>query len=621
MKNDVTRTFDILDWCEMNFPREDSLGGKANGEWYTYSTSEYKEKSHQFALGMLALGLKVGDKVATVTTNRPEWNFADMGLAMAGLVHVPIYPTIGDEEYRYILDHAEAKYLIVGDQKLFEKLSPIAKEISAIKDIYAFEEIAGCKHFREILELGKSSEASLGDELEKIKNSVGPDDLATIIYTSGTTGVPKGVMLTQGNLVSNFVTHSKMHHLGKGHRVISFLPLCHVYERSVNYHFQYKGMGIYYVGNLGQIVNAIKEIKPHMFNSVPRLLERVYDGFVSKGKELKGFKRVVYFWALNLTRHFEYNKKYGVFLKFRIKLADKLVYSKWREALGNNIVYIVSGGAALQPRIARVLGMAGMYNLEGYGLTETSPVIAVNNPILGEMKIGTVGPVLENVQVKIAEDGEILCKGPSVMKGYYKEPGLTAEVIDEEGWFHTGDIGYLDEGKYLKITDRKKEMFKMSGGKYIAPQMIENKLKESFFIEQAMVIGENEKFASALVSPNFEYLHDWCSQHKIHFHDNEDLIQQKEVFMQYLKEVAAINKSLGQHEEIKRFRLVSEEWSAQSGELSPTLKLKRNFVKKKYQHIIDEIYSTAKQDNGNFIKFPKVKLRFDMDELLKRLKF
>ena len=622
MAKDVKRTFDILDLCERNYPREDALGGKANGKWYTYSTSEYREKSHQFAMGMLALGLQQGDKVATVTTNRPEWNFADMGLAMAGMVHVPIYPTIGEEEYRYILEHAEVRYVIVGDKKLFEKINPVAQEIPSVRAVYAFEDFDGCKHFREIMETGKEREEEWAQKLEQIKDSVSPEDLATIIYTSGTTGVPKGVMLTQENLVSNFTTHAKMHDLGKDHRAISFLPLCHVYERSVNYHFQYKGMGIYYVGNLGQIVAAIKEIKPHMFNSVPRLLERVYDGFVSKGKELTGIKKVIYFWALSLTRHFEYHKKYKFFVRMQIRLAEKLVYSKWREALGNNIVYIVSGGAALQPRIARVLGMAGMLTLEGYGLTETSPVIAVNNPALREMKVGTVGPVLDGVEVKIAGDGEILCKGPSVMKGYYKAPELTAEVIDEDGWFHTGDIGVLEEGKYLKITDRKKEMFKMSGGKYIAPQMIENKLKESFFIEQAMVIGENEKFASALISPNFDYLHDWCSQHRIHFRDNEELVQQKEVISQIFKEVAAINKTLGQHEEIKRFRLVCEEWTPQTGELSPTLKLKRNVVSKKYQHIIDEIYASKLNNGGNGLKFPRVKvnLRFDVNELLKKLK-
>jgi long-chain acyl-CoA synthetase len=401
-------------------------------------------------------------------------------------------------------------------------------------------------------------------------------------------------MLSQRNLVSNFTSHVKMHHLGYEHRVISFLPLCHVYERSVNYHFQFKGMGIYYVGNLGQIVSAIKEIKPHMFNSVPRLLEKVYNGFVTKGKELTGIKKSLYFWAMDLTRHFEYNKKYSPLMKLKIKIADKLIYSKWRAALGGNIVYAVSGGAALQPRIARVLGMAGMLNLEGYGLTETSPVIAVNNPATGQMKIGTVGPVLEGFSVKIAEDGEILCKGPGVMMGYFKAPELTAEVIDGEGWFHTGDIGTFEDGIYLKITDRKKEMFKLSGGKYIAPQMIENKLKASNLIEQAMVIGANEKFASALISPDFVLLHDWCSENHIHFNNNEELIQKPEVIAQIQKEVSLINKTLGLHEEIKRFRLVADEWTPASGELSPTLKLRRNVVAERYKDIIEEIYSVQK---------------------------
>ncbi|QGY48053.1 AMP-binding protein [Maribellus comscasis] len=590
----VTRTFDILERYLEEFPREDAIGGKKDGKWYTYSTAEYNEKSHQFAMGLIALGLKKGDKIATVTTNRPEWNIADMGMAMLGVIHVPVYPTIGEDEYKYILEHSEAQIVIVGDKKLFEKINPLANRIAAVDKVFTFEEVEGAKNYQEILELGKARKDKLSDSLQEIKKTVLPDDLATLIYTSGTTGVPKGVMLTQNNLVSNFVAHSKMHHLGKDHRVISFLPLCHVYERSVNYHFQYKGMGVYYVGNLSQIISALKEIKPHMFNSVPRLLEKVYDGFVSKGKELTGIKKAIYFWALRLAKHFEFNKKYDPWLTLKIKLADKLVYSKWREALGGNIVYVVSGGAALQPRIARVLGMAGMQNLEGYGLTETSPVIAVNNPALGEMKVGTVGPILEGYEVKIAEDGEILCKGPGVMKGYYKAPELTAEVIDEAGWFHTGDIGILDEGKYLKITDRKKEIFKLSGGKYIAPQMIENKLKASNLIEQVMVIGANEKFASALISPNFPLLHEWCSDNKILFENNKELIQNPEVIDKIQKEVQQINKQLGSHEQISRIRLVCEEWTPASGELSPTLKLRRNMVAVKYQHLIEEIYSVGR---------------------------
>lgn len=594
MATKVTRTFDLLQHILTELPRPDALGGKNNKDWYVYSTEQYVEKSHQLSMGLMALGLQKGDKVATVTTNRPEWNFADMAMAMTGIIHVPIYPTIGDEEYSYILEHAEIKLLMVGDKKLYEKLSPLAARLPQIQNLYSFDEIDGVANIEELMRLGESRKAEFSEPLEQLKREIGPEDLVTIIYTSGTTGTPKGVMLTHNNLVSNFLEYVKMHHLGKDHHVISFLPLCHVYERSVNYHFQYMGMGIYYVSNLGQIVAAIREIKPYMFNSVPRLLERVYDGFVSKGNELVGIKKMIYFWALSLTRHFEYNKKYGFFLGLKIKLADMLIYSKWRDALGGNIVYIVSGGAALQPRIARVFGMAGITNLEGYGLTETSPVIAVNNPVTKAIKIGTVGAVLDNVQLKFAEDGEILCKGPGVMKGYYKAPELTAEVIDKEGWFHTGDIGVLEDGKLLKITDRKKEMFKLSAGKYIAPQMIENKLKASDFIEQVMVIGEGEKFASALISPNFVYLHDWCSQRKIHFQDNEALIQQSEVMVQIQKEVVAINKTLGEHEEIKRFRLVGEEWTPQTGELSPTLKLKRNFIAAKYKALIDEIYAVSK---------------------------
>jgi long-chain acyl-CoA synthetase len=599
MTVEVTRTFDILERYIHEFPRKDALGGKKDGNWYTYSTEEYYKKSHQFALGVLALGFKKGDKIATVTSNRPEWNFADMGMAMTGVVHVPMYPNIGEDEYKYILEHSEVRMLIVGDKRLYETLAPIVKSIAGIEAVYSFEELENVKNFSEILELGESKRGELEAQLDKFKKSIQPEDFATLIYTSGTTGVPKGVMLSQKNLVSNFVAHSKMHHLGKDHRVISFLPLCHVYERSVNYHFQYKGMGVYYVGNLSQIVTAIKEIKPHMFNSVPRLLEKVYDGFVAKGKELSGIKKSLYFWALRLTRHFEYNKKYGSFLKLKIKIADKLIYSKWREALGGNIVYVVSGGAALQPRIARVLGMAGMYNLEGYGLTETSPVIAVNNPATGEMKIGTVGPVLEGFEVKIAGDGEILCKGPGVMMGYYKSPELTAEVIDENGWFHTGDIGVLEDGKYLKITDRKKEIFKLSGGKYIAPQMIENRLKTSNLIEQVMVIGENEKFASALISPNFPLLHDWCAEHKIHYENNKELIKIPEVIDKIRKEVNHINKTLGAHEQINRIKLVCDEWTPATGELSPTLKLRRNTVAVKYQQLIKEIYANGNSTSKN----------------------
>nr|WP_321484860.1 long-chain fatty acid--CoA ligase [uncultured Draconibacterium sp.] len=593
MGQTVTRTFDILERILKEFPREDAIAGKKEGKWYTYSTNEYYKKSHHLATGLMALGLKRGDRVATVTTNRAEWNIADMGMAMAGIIHVPIYPTLGDDEYKYILKHAEVKIILAGDKKLFQSMCPLASASDGVDAVYTFEEVDGAKNFQQILDLGEEKNDEFADQLEAVKKDIKPEDLATIIYTSGTTGVPKGVMLSHKNLVSNFTEHAKLHNLGIEHKALSFLPLCHVYERSVNYHFQYRGMGVYYVGNLSQIVSSIKEVKPHMFNSVPRLLEKVYDGFVAKGKELTGIKKKLYFWALNLTHHFEYNKKFGPLMRLKISVADKLIYSKWREALGGNITYIVSGGAALQPRIGRVFGMAKLTTLEGYGLTETSPVIAVNNPTTKEMMVGTVGPILEGYDVKFASDGEILCKGPGIMKGYYKAPELTDEVIDKNGWFHTGDIGMLVDNKYLKITDRKKEIFKLSGGKYIAPQMIENKLKTSELIEQVMVIGANEKFASAIISPCFPILHDWAGEHKLHYENNEELIQLPEVIQKMQKEVMKVNKTLGSHEQISRIRLVCEEWTPTSGELSPTLKLRRNAVAVKYKHLIDDIYAVG----------------------------
>nr|WP_320023398.1 long-chain fatty acid--CoA ligase [uncultured Draconibacterium sp.] len=593
MGQTVTRTFDILERILKEFPREDAIAGKKEGKWYTYSTSEYYKKSHHLATGLMALGLKRGDRVATVTTNRAEWNIADMGMGMAGIIHVPIYPTLGDDEYKYILKHAEVKIILAGDKKLFQSMCPLASMSDGVDAVYTFEEVDGAKNFQQILDLGEEKKDEFADQLEAVKKDIKPEDLATIIYTSGTTGVPKGVMLSHKNLVSNFTEHAKLHNLGIEHKALSFLPLCHVYERSVNYHFQDRGMGVYYVGNLSQIVSSIKEVKPHMFNSVPRLLEKVYDGFVAKGKELTGIKKKLYFWALNLTHHFEYNKKFGPLMRLKISVADKLIYSKWREALGGNITYIVSGGAALQPRIGRVFGMAKLTTLEGYGLTETSPVIAVNNPTTKEMMVGTVGPILEGYDVKFASDGEILCKGPGIMKGYYKAPELTDEVIDKNGWFHTGDIGVLVDNKYLKITDRKKEIFKLSGGKYIAPQMIENKLKTSELIEQVMVIGANEKFASAIISPCFPILHDWAGEHKLHYENNEELIQLPEVIQKMQKEVMKVNKTLGSHEQISRIRLVCEEWTPTSGELSPTLKLRRNAVAVKYKHLIDDIYAVG----------------------------
>lgn len=618
--HEVKRNFDLLLRYEALYANKtDALGGKDSEGWYTYSTLDYINFTNKISLGLLSLGLKKGDKVATVTVNRPEWNFFDLAIAQIGAVHVPIYPTISIEDYEYILEHCEAKYVIIGDRKLYEKIGPLIGKISTLIDVYSFDIIKDVKNWKELVDAGEKYTQK--EELENIKASILETDLATIIYTSGTTGIPKGVMLSHLNLVSNFIQHSKNHNLGEESRAISFLPLCHVYERSMNYHFQYKGMSIYYVGNLGLIMPALKELKPHMFNTVPRLLERIYDGIINKGKELKGIKKMIFFWAVNLGDQFEYNKKISWFFKQKWKLADKLIYSKWRAVMGGNVQIIVSGGAALQPRIAKVLGIANIQTLEGYGLTETSPVIAVSNPVLKQIKTGTVGPFLPGVDVKIADDGEIICKGPNIMMGYYKEPELTKNVIDDDGYFHTGDIGTLIDGKYLKITDRKKEIFKLSGGKYIAPQMIENKLKESFFIDQVMVIGENEKFASAIIVPDFVHITKWLEQKGVKTLGRAEMIKMPEVKTALQNEVNKVNKILGQVEEIKRFRLVVDEWSPETGEMSPTLKLKRNVLSQRYSRIIESIYATSNTPNsksGNKIRIPKINL--SLSELINKLR-
>lgn len=617
----VKRTFDLLNLYASHYAgKKIALGGKNTSGWYTYTATEYIENTNNISLGLLELGLKKGDKVATVTVNRPEWNFIDLGLAQAGMVHVPIYPTISISDYKYILQHCEAKYVFVGDQKLYEKIEPLVTEIDTLEGIFSFEDIQGVRSWKQLADEGK--ESSMQHQLSKIKESITEDELATIIYTSGTTGLPKGVMLSHRNLVSNFTQHSQNHHLGQESIALSFLPLCHVYERSMNYHFQFKGMSIYYVGNLAQILPALKEVKPDMFNTVPRLLERIYDGLINKGKELKGIKKTIFFWAVSLGDKFDYGKKFSWFYHQKRKIADKLIYTKWREALGGNIKIIVSGGAALQPRIGKVLGVAHIMTLEGYGLTETSPVIAVSNPVKNEIRIGTVGPVLPGVDVKIADDGEITCKGSNVMMGYYKDSERTKQVIDEEGYFHTGDIGVLIEGKYLKITDRKKEIFKLSGGKYIAPQMIENKLKESFFIEQAMVVGENEKFASAIIVPAFSYIKDWLKQKGLQYNKSKsELIQLSEVKAAIRKDVNEINKTLGEFEAVKRYRLINEEWSPETGEMSPTLKLKRNVLTERYNTLIDEIYSSQKQETKGTIRRVRIpRINLSLAELINKLR-
>lgn len=594
---EIRRTFDIIDLNCEKYPRKDMYGGKLDNEWVTWSTGQVREYVDLVSYGLMAMGYRKGDKVATISANKPEWNIVDMGLAQAGIIHVPIYPTISTDEYDYILQHSEVRAIIVGNKSIYSKVKPVAGKIQTLKDIFSFDPVEGVRPYSEIIEKGRENADVFREELRKIRDGIDPGEMVTIIYTSGTTGNSKGVMLSHRNLVSNAVTTSKAHHLGYGHRAVSFLPLCHVYERMVNYHFQYKGISIYYVENMGTISEAVKEVKPHIFNTVPRLLEKIYDNIISKGRNLSWLKRSIFFWAVRLGLKFRLNEN-SSFYNFRLGIARRLIFSKWQEALGGEVQVMVSGGAALQSRLEKIFWAAGLPVIQGYGLTETSPVIAVNPFRVSELGFGTVGPVIDGVEVKIADDGEILCRGINVMMGYYKAPELTAEVIDEEGWFHTGDIGVFEKGKFLRITDRKKEMFKLSAGKYIAPQVIENKLKESFFIEQAMVIGENEKFASALISPNFGFLHDWCSKHRIQFRDNRELIELPEVVEQFSREVREVNKSLGEYEQIKRFRLVTEEWTPQTGELSPTLKLRRNLIASKYSEIISEIYFGGEREGG-----------------------
>jgi long-chain acyl-CoA synthetase len=586
----MKRLFDILKKQEEELRLTDALAAKENGEWRKYSSDEFYEKASLISYGLLVMGLKRDDKVAIVSNNRPEWNIVDMGMQQIGLIDVPIYPTLSDTEYRFILNDCDAKMIFVSDENLFKKISGIKSAVTSLTEIYSFDKIAGAKHWSEVLSTGeKNKNETL---LQQCKDSIKTDDVVTLIYTSGTTGNPKGVMLTHANLLSNVLACEDLPPVAKGAVALSFLPLCHVYERMLTYLYMYLGVRIYYAESMEKIVDNLKEVHPDVFSTVPRLLEKVYDRILAKGKELKGIKRALFFWALNLGLRYELHGENGWWYETQLKLANKLIFSKWREALGGNVKAIVSGGAALQPRLARVFWSAKIVVLEGYGLTETSPVIAVNNTMKkNAVQFGTVGPVIPGVQVKFADDGEILCKGPNVMKGYFNRPDLTAEVIDKDGWFHTGDIGLLEENRFLKITDRKKEIFKTSGGKYIAPQAIENKFKESLFIEQLMVIGENQKFASALIVPAFAHLKLWCEEKGIPWSTNEVMIRNPEVIARLKKEVEEYNLNFGQTEQIKRFELVSKEWTPDSGDLTPTLKLKRKIIAERNKVLIEKIYS------------------------------
>lgn len=581
---DIKRLFDIPRYQMEKYPQEICLAGKENGKWKTYSTEEYLKQSNLISHALRKLGVGSQDKIAIVSNNRPEWNIIDMGTLQIGAVDVPVYATITEEDYKFIFNDAEVKYCFVSDQDLFNKVNAIKNQVPSLIEIYSFDNLPGVKHWSELLELGKDGN---DDELTKIQEGITEDDLATLIYTSGTTGLPKGVMLCHRNLVENVKGSYPRLPVNDVSQGLSFLPLCHVYERMITYLYQYSGVSLYYAESIETIKDNIVEIKPHVFTAVPRLLEKVYDGIIKGGTEGGGLKASIFKWAIGLTDTFEYGKHPS----FQRKLAEKLVYSKIRAKLGGNIQAIASGGAALQPRLARFYHAIGMPVYEGYGLTETSPVISVNALDAG-VRFGTVGKKLDNVEVMIAEDGEICTKGPCLMMGYYKRQDLTDEVIDKDGWFHTGDIGELSSDGFLKITDRKKEMFKTSGGKYVAPQVIENKFKESPFIEQIMVVGEGQKHPAAFIVPAFEYIKNWAAMENYKLGENNEEIIKNQILIDKIEtEVNKYNAHFGNWEQVKKFELLPKEWSVESGELTPKLSFKRKVIMANNQHLIEKIYN------------------------------
>ncbi len=588
---EVTRLFDIVERYSHLCPgKADALAGRQeNGQWIKFSTEQFKTNCNYVSYGLLKLGVKKGFKIASITFNRPEWNFLDVGALQIGAVHVPIYPTISDSDYQYILEHAEVSYIFVAGREMLDRIKKVSANIPGIKAIYSFQKAEGYLCLDDLIDLGRCNEKP--ENLTSIKDSIKPDDLATIIYTSGTTGTPKGVMLSHGNIISNVLAVRDIPPYGPEHRALSFLPICHIYERMLNYMFQYKGISMYYLSNMALIGDSLKEVNPHVFTTVPRLLEKVYDKILAKGRALKGVRKNIFFWANNIGLAYEHGKtSKNPLYWLQLKIARIVVFGKWKKALGNNLDIVVSGGAALQPRLSRVFWAVGLRVLEGYGLTETSPVIAVENFDQNGLKFGTVGPPLKNIEVKIAEDGEILVKGPSVMLGYYKEPDLTAKVIDPNGWFHTGDIGRFEPQGQLKITDRKKMIFKTSFGKYIAPQVIENKFKESPFIDQLMVLGENQRFAAALIVPDFAHLKSWCQAKGIEYTTNAEMLLLPRIKKRFEKEVNHFNQFLGDYEKIVRFELIDHEWTIEGKQLSATLKVRRTHNGQVYAHQIDKLF-------------------------------
>lgn len=590
---EITRLFDFPYFQLKHYPKADALVTKYDGVWVPTSTREYIDKANAVSRALLRIGIQKDDKIAVISSNnRTEWHILDIGILQTGAQNVPVYPTISEEDYEYILNHSGAIYCFVSDGELLKKINAIRSRIPKLKEIYSFDTIAGCKHWSELLELGKDDGNQ--HDVEARKANVKPHELATIIYTSGTTGRPKGVMLSHHNIVSNVLGSEKKIPFNPGKtRAMSFLPICHIFERMVTYLYQFYGVSIYFAESIEKISENIKEAKPNVMTAVPRLLEKVYDSIYAKGLALTGIKRKLFFWAIDLGLKYKPNQNNGLWYDLQLSIARKLIFSKWREGLGGNLNLMVSGSAALQPRLARIFAAANIPVVEGYGLTETSPVIAVNDMRNNGFKVGTVGKLIEDVEVKIAEDGEILCKGPNVMMGYYNDPEKTAEAITG-GYFHTGDIGEIDSEGFLKITDRKKEMFKTSGGKYIAPQLLENAMKQSRFIEQIMVIGDGEKMPGAFIQPNFAFCREWAKMHNEDIgQTNAEIASNEKIKQRINDEIEKLNEKFGNWERIKRFELTPDVWSVEAGHLTPTMKLKRKIVREKYQDLYQKIYGQS----------------------------
>jgi long-chain acyl-CoA synthetase len=588
----ITRLFDFPYHQLEKFDLDKAFTSKYNGEWIATSTKEYIAKANAISRGLLRLGVQANDKIAVISsTNRTEWNILDIGILQLGAQNVPIYPTISQEDYEYILNHSEAKFCFVSDCEVLDKVKAIQKNTN-LQGVYSFDVIHECSNWEEILSLG--ADESNQSEVDQLKDAVTPEQLATLIYTSGTTGKPKGVMLSHQNIVSDVLSSAARVPFPEGsYTALSFLPVCHIFERMILYLYQYFGVSVYFAESIESISDNLKEVKPNVITAVPRLLEKVYDKIYAKGEDLGGIKQKLFYWAIELGLQYEPYGKNGWWYEFRLKIARKLIFSKWKEGLGGNLHLMVSGSAALQPRLARVFAAADIPVMEGYGLTETSPVITVNDQRNGGFRIATVGKVIDGVEIKIAEDGEILCKGPNVMMGYYKNEEKTKEVL-KDGYFHTGDIGEIDGDGFLKITDRKKEMFKTSGGKYVAPQLLENQFKQSRFIEQVMVVGDGEKMPAALVQPNFEFIQGWASRHKIELGDMpSEIAANEQVVARIGKEINTHNAKFGKWEQVKRFELTPEVWTIEDGHLTPTMKMKRKIIKEKYLDLYNKIYEKS----------------------------